>query len=397
MKIIRYFFALCDKVLGIFITLIAAATLLFSGYVLYDNFYKGKIAFSSIDLQQYKPTLKETKLGFTDILSLNPDTVAWLTIDGTHIDYPVLQGENDLEYINKDIYGKSSLTGSLYLRTQNSADFSDAYNLIYGHHMDNGAMFGDIDNFFDPGYFDRHRNGILMSPGQNFGVKVFAALKTDAYNDLIYFEDIDSAEKHDKLMKYITQNSEIYKDDTEHSNIIAFSTCTDSMTFGRAVIFASLTPIAASAISEEPEAPIKRVASGHYKNTRSLALINLLCVVFTFLTLFPLVFTANKYYQFVYAAEMSKKLSSDEPETAKDLRIFKIKIAAGTLVELLCFLLSVLIFSKTEYLRGNLAVMDKYTGIMIAVFGAALFADIIFFRYRGRHPEEKEEEFYSKS
>ncbi len=169
MRIIRNIFSLCDKLLGFFITFIAVVMFLFSGYVLYDNFYKGKMAFSSFDLQQYKPLLKEISLGFADILELNPDTVAWLTINDTNIDYPVLQGDNDLEYINKD----------------------------------NGAMFGNIENYFDDDFFNSHRDGILMSPGQNFDIKIFAAMKTDAYNDLIYFKNIDSDRMHGEITKYI--------------------------------------------------------------------------------------------------------------------------------------------------------------------------------------------------
>lgn len=386
MKTIRNFFAVCDKMLGLFTTLAAVIILLFSGYVLYDNFYKSSAAFSSYDLQQYKPTLKETKLGFAEIAEINPDTVAWLTLDGTNIDYPVLQGEDDLEYINKDIYGKSSLTGSIYLRTQNKADFSDSYNLVYGHHMDNGAMFGDIGKYIDPNYFDAHRNGILMSPAQNYAIKVFAAMKTDAYDQLLYFDDINSEKKYGDILEHIAKNSIIYKNDTSPDKIIAFSTCMDTRTNGRAIVFASLTPMTGAIAQNTEPAAVKRTAKGHFTKSDSWALLNLLCVVFTFLTLFPLVYTANKYYQFIYAAKMSKELENDDKKASDDLKRFKIKIIVGTLAEILCFAAAVLIFAKTEHMNGSPAIIDKYTGMMTAIFAAALLADIIFFRYRGKRP-----------
>ncbi|MBR6401529.1 MAG: class B sortase [Firmicutes bacterium] len=391
MKIIRGFFDVCDKLLGLIITFIAVVMLLFSGYVLYDNFCKGKMAFSSVDLQQYKPSLKETKLGFTDILALNPDTVAWLTINDTNIDYPVLHGDNDLEYINKDIYGKSSLTGSLYLRTQNSADFSDSYNLIYGHHMDNGAMFGDIEKYTDEAFFNAHRDGILMSPEHNYGIKIFAVMRTDAYDEFIYFKDIPSAQGHSEMLEYIAKNSMIFKNDTSLDKIIAFSTCTDSLTNGRSVVFASLTPITqATILQEEPPAP-KRIAKGHYTTAKSWSLLDLLCVVFTFLTFMPFVFTARKYYQFVYAASMSRQLKDTSPKVARDLRHFEIKIAAGTAAEIVCAAFSAYIFAKTQYLHGSMTIMDENTKVLLAVFGAALLADIVFFRYRGEHPKDLEQ------
>ncbi|HAG04811.1 MAG TPA: SrtB family sortase [Lachnospiraceae bacterium] len=385
MKTIRNIFAICDKLLGLFTTFIAAVILLFSGYVLYDNFYKSTAAFSSFDLQQYKPTLKETKLGFSDILALNPDTVAWLTIDGTNIDYPILQGRDDLEYINKDIYGKSSLTGSLYLRTENNADFSDNYNLIYGHHMENGAMFGDIGKYIDQSFFDAHRSGILMSPAQNYDIKIFAAMKTDAYNDLLYFEEINSSQKYNTVIEYIEKNSVIFKNDTPRDKIIAFSTCMDFQTNGRTMVFASLTPLTGVIAKAEDPTPIKRTATGHYTNSKGWAFLNLLCVICTLLTLLPFIFTGNKYYQFVYAAKMSKEEKNEI--IAKDLRFFKYKIIAGTLTEILCLIFSVLLFVKTQYLKGQISVIDKYTVIMIAIFALTLLADIIFFRYRGKRPE----------
>ena len=88
---------------------------------------------------------------------------------------------------------------------------------------------------------------------------------------------------------------------------------------------------------------------------------------------------------------MSKKLKDTDPKTAKDLKFFELKIIIGTLAELLCVLISVLLFIKTQYIHGNITVMDDNTLIFIAIFAAALSADIIFFRYRGQHPKEDEE------
>ncbi len=58
---------------------------------------------------------------------------------------------------------ESSLTGAIYLAAGNAPDMSDSYNLIYGHHMDNGAMFGGLDRYRARSYFESHREGILVS------------------------------------------------------------------------------------------------------------------------------------------------------------------------------------------------------------------------------------------
>ena len=69
-----------------------------------------------------------------------------------------------MEYINKDVYGNFALSGSIFLSSANQPDFTDPYNLIYGHHMSNGAMFGDVVEFTDEAYFTAHETGTLYLP-----------------------------------------------------------------------------------------------------------------------------------------------------------------------------------------------------------------------------------------
>ena len=107
-------------------------------------------------------------------------------MDDTHIDYPVVQGEDDMEYINKDVYGQFALSGSIFLSSVNSRDFTDPYSLVYGHHMANGAMFGDIIEFADPAYFEAHTTGTLYLPEQTIPITLFACVETSASDPVVY-------------------------------------------------------------------------------------------------------------------------------------------------------------------------------------------------------------------
>ena len=111
----------------ILIFIIAAAYALF---VLNDN---RRIYSAAENVQEDMLKLKpdKEKPDFSKLCSINPDVCAWLTMDGTHIDYPVLQGETNLTYINRDIYGQFALAGSIFLDCQNAKDFTDSYNLLY--------------------------------------------------------------------------------------------------------------------------------------------------------------------------------------------------------------------------------------------------------------------------
>lgn len=163
-----------------------------------------------------------------------PDSVAWLTIDDTTIDYPVMQGEDNMEYLNKDPYGEYSLTGSIFLDSANAPDFTDDYSLIYGHHMEYGAMFGSLDAFLKPEYFEEHRSGTLIVGDKVYKIKIFAEIETDASVKEIF----DPKGGHD-LRTYLQNHADIYEQ-PEEGRIIGLSTCSSSGFTKRIVVFGTI-------------------------------------------------------------------------------------------------------------------------------------------------------------
>ena len=135
MKRLDQFAKSANDVLMILIALVAGVMLMSGLYVLNDIFYTNRSAFISYDLLQYRPKAREEDKtgdnGFEDLEKINPDTVGWIEIFGTNINYPVVQGNENLEYINKDIFGYSTASGSIYLAAENNSDFSDWYNMFY--------------------------------------------------------------------------------------------------------------------------------------------------------------------------------------------------------------------------------------------------------------------------
>ena len=97
--------------------LLAAVLILYSGYVLYDTFSIEQSAASSAwDLLRYKPEIIEdadVPLSTSSLAEINQDYRAWLTVYDSSIDYPVMQGGDDLYYASHDIYKRSSLTGAI--------------------------------------------------------------------------------------------------------------------------------------------------------------------------------------------------------------------------------------------------------------------------------------------
>ena len=92
-----------------------AVLLAFGGFALWQDAAVSRGAFASADLLQYKPADKNTAAPtLAELQALNPDVCGWLTIDGTHIDYPLVQGATNMDYINRDVYGEFSLSGRCF-------------------------------------------------------------------------------------------------------------------------------------------------------------------------------------------------------------------------------------------------------------------------------------------
>ena len=152
-KVIIFF----DKLFDGIVILASLFFFLICVYAMYDAaivYYNA----NDTSVLKYKPDLTNLEV----LNEISKDAIAWITVDGTRIDYPVMQGRDNFEYLNKDPYGNFSFSGSIYLDCHNSGDFSDGYSLLYGHHMAYGKMFGALDAYLDPDYARQHTRARLV-------------------------------------------------------------------------------------------------------------------------------------------------------------------------------------------------------------------------------------------
>ena len=106
-----------------------------------------------------KVTLDESKIlpELREIYALNHDLVGWISIEGTQVDYPVVQTEDSEFYLKHDFYGKRNNNGQIILDTK-CDPYTPSYNLIIsGHRMNSGAMFGRLTRYRDRKYWDAHK------------------------------------------------------------------------------------------------------------------------------------------------------------------------------------------------------------------------------------------------
>lgn len=91
----------------------------------------------------------DVKVEFDKLKAENPDVIGWIRFDNQDelgINYPILYSGDNEKYLRTDLYGNSHIAGCIFLEGLNKSDFSDYYNIIYGHNMNDGSMFGSLKN-----------------------------------------------------------------------------------------------------------------------------------------------------------------------------------------------------------------------------------------------------------
>lgn len=261
----RMVLKLLNQVYGWIIGIVLTAAVAYAGYSIWDNF---QIYQAAEDVQDQIRKLKpddNTKNGpgFDELRALNGEVVGWITVDGTNIDYPVLQGDTNLVYMNRDVYGNFSLAGSIFLDIRNQADFSDNYSLIYGHNMDEHLMFGDLALFKDKTFFQKNTTASLMLPGETREFQVAAVLQLSAGTDEIFNPDHwkDSLSGLGEFLEansiwYHTKLLEQLKAKPEQMEAVSLVTCSDGSTNDRTVlILIRQKPSNGNTPEKEPSSP----------------------------------------------------------------------------------------------------------------------------------------------
>lgn len=225
-----------------FITFIESLVLLlllvFGGYSIWDN-HQIDTEGSASKYEMYKPTAKDTR-NFDDFVKINPEVCGWLTLNGTGINYALVHGPDNDKYMNTTPDLKFALSGSLFLDCQNKPDFSDFNTIIYGHHMAEHAMFGDLDLYAKKKFFDHNKSGTIYFDGNTHKLDVFAFLVVNAYDSNIY-HICQNGDRADYL-SYIQNHASNYRDIgvTDADHILILSTCMNDRTNGRYILAARI-------------------------------------------------------------------------------------------------------------------------------------------------------------
>ena len=151
------------------------AILLFVGYVLVD---------SSIVEHSVDRAVAEIRESRATNIGNYEGMVGWIKIEGTHIDYPLMQGKNNEWYLRHDFENNYATAGSIFLDYRNKMD--DDYLIVYGHRMTGGAMFSDVGNYAEMEYLKKNRVGQLWLGDEEHKMEILAYAEIAA-NDMRFY------------------------------------------------------------------------------------------------------------------------------------------------------------------------------------------------------------------
>lgn len=221
---------LADRALDIMLLIVSALLVILGMYSFIDDAYVYKNAEDKSYLV-YRPDFASPE---KEAKKLCEGHIGWVLIDGTDVDFPLMQGRDNTEFLNKDPYGEFSYSGSVFLDCACSPDLSDSYSVIYGHHMSGGRMFGCLDSFRDEEYLREHRCGVLQGGGCIYDLELFAVLSCTASEPLIFSPGYSSAEKAEA---FAAENAMLLLPcEREGRSAVALTTCSGEGDHDRLVI-----------------------------------------------------------------------------------------------------------------------------------------------------------------
>lgn len=189
------------------------------------------------------------QLKYARLYATNQDFVGYLSADGVGLNLPVVQTDNDEEYLEKNFYGSSTKYGCPFVTHLNNIDELDTNTIIFGHHMNDGTVFGALDEYKSIEGFREAPVITFNTLYKDYQWKIIAAFITNAYkeddNDYVfryYFTNLSTEERYSAFLNELSQRS-LYDtgiDVLPTDKILTLSTCSHEFEEARFVVVARL-------------------------------------------------------------------------------------------------------------------------------------------------------------
>ena len=182
---------------------------------------------------------------FEDLLSQNKDTIGWIYIANTNINFPIVKTSNNSYYLKRNFRKEYNSAGWIFADYRNNFDELDQNTIVYGHNRRNGTMFSNLKKFLDASFAGKMSSKYFSfnTINQRYVAKVYSVYKMSS-TKLTLANNFESSEEYEKFINDVKTLS-THEYDTEVSSsdkTLTLCTCDDNTAY-RIVIHAKLIPI----------------------------------------------------------------------------------------------------------------------------------------------------------
>ncbi len=165
---------------------------------------------------------------FETLLKKNNDTIGWIQINNTKVNYPVVQADSNSYYLNRDYFKKKNSMGWIFMDYRNNIENLDRNTIIYGHNIKQGIMFGTIKNMMNKSWYSNANNQLITfnTLNKNMKWKIFSLYQINETEDYLKteFESDDDYMNFLNMLKNRSKNN-FNVELTPESKILTLSTC----------------------------------------------------------------------------------------------------------------------------------------------------------------------------
>ena len=167
---------------------------------------------------------------FSELKLTNSDTVGWIKVNGTNVNYPFVQGDNNDYYLKHSFNKSYNAAGWVFLDYRNNKNELDKNNIIYAHGRMDNTMFGSLRRIITNGWLNNKDNHVirLSTESENTLWQVFSVYRIPTTNDYIRVE-FSSDDDFNGFIDLIKSRSNYDFNTTVSSSdkILTLSTCYD--------------------------------------------------------------------------------------------------------------------------------------------------------------------------
>ncbi|MEG0771555.1 MAG: class B sortase [Clostridia bacterium] len=211
--------------------------------------------------------LKFSTKKVSELKKLNSDTVGWIQMRGTFVDYPVVQSKDNDFYLRRDFYKKNNRAGWIFADNRDHFNPTDNHTIIYGHMRADKKMFGSLADCLNKSWYDDYSNHYiwLNTLTENYIYQVFSIYTTSPEDNYIQ-KFFNSKDEYGNFLNTLKSKNQIPTLDsygiTNNDKIITLSTCYDGVK-QRLVVHAKLVRIESA---DSPGSDLPIIVNSHEFN-----------------------------------------------------------------------------------------------------------------------------------